>query len=736
MQRTLSDLRNHTQQLAHALALVQADQEPDEQYRSFLGEQIQILHDAMHTAATPETYRVAVVGSFKVGKSSFVNALCNVTRLVSVATNPETAAVTTLHYNERPRASIHMIKDSAWEAMRKAYIADSSDPAALRYATMLKKEKDGELMLAAQEGKEKTCISIAELEQKYLSSEGVVEQVTCDNWGDPKAQREFSKSLALFTSQASPTHFFVDQLNVYVPVPFLREGIELIDTPGLNDTDRFRVRITEQEVENVDVILFLMRSGSSYSQHDKEFITTQLRKGTLKSLVLVVTRCDQTYAEACTNAEEIEDAPPTFTEHLTKEEQRLRGQIRATLDELLNTPQLSDELREFYLRQLLDIRVYFTSVNYYSEARKTKDSAVAQRMVAQSGIEQLRTDLAVMLAQSERIVRAKETLTKAIETVLDRITRTFTARRDSVAHADNVARVRDQLTQIDAKLTAQLANFAQTLQGQVQLFRQQNQADDMLTQTQIALAISQAREVVIRDFEMTDIARHWKTRRNNGWGTLGDIQEKVANRIFPQVEQPLRVYASRFGQLLTQTRADLARLETILSAIDATSGLAKKQSLGLTTVFDQSYQAKLQELEDLVKQQRTGIASHLDNFISEEIEAQIDTARENVASEWGRGTTQRQNQHISDFYALLNRELQKALETYLRTALKDFAQTLEANAQLIYPHLKRNLHQAIEDHRKAIESNLVERNEQQKEALLGYLRGVLREVEALRGRYI
>ena len=43
----------------------------------------------------------------------------------------------------------------------------------------------------------------------------------------------------------------------------------------------------------------------------------------------------------------------------------------------------------------------------------------------------------------------------------------------------------------------------------------------------------------------------------------------------------------------------------------------------------------------------------------------------------------------------------------------------------IYPDLKHAINQTVEDHRKAIESNLVERNEHQKAALLNVLHNVL-----------
>lgn len=726
LQISLSDLRTQAQQLADLLTIAQNRHEPDERYRDFLGKQIARLHEALRDAATPESYRVAVVGSFKVGKSSFVNALCDVTRLVSVATNPETAAVTTLRYSERPYAEIYMITQGAWQIMRQAHANDPNDPAAVRYAAILKKEKDGDLVLPAKEGKAKLRTSIKALEDRFLSDEGKVEVVNCDDWTSQKTRIDFGRHISAYTSQSSPAHFFVDRLEVFVPVPFLREGIELVDTPGLDDPDRYRVRITEKLVEDVDAILFLTQSGRAYSQQDKDFIITQLRKSKLKHLMLVVTRCDETYSNACKDAEELGDDPPTFEEHLKREEQRLVGHIRATLDELLSTPKLNDELGEFYLRQLLDIKVHFTSADYYSEAKKAKDPTVAHEKLVQSGIDHLRKDLAVVLAQSERILRAKRSLADAIDHVSERTFRTFVARRDSVASEFNIERVRAQLAQIDTDLISNFTGFATRMQEQVHLFCAQNQANQVLAQAQIQLAVSQAQDIITREFEMTDIGRHWKTRRNHGWGMLSDIQHKIANRIFPQVEQALRSYATRFHTMLSRTRTDLERFEVTVSEIEATTGLEKElQPLGLTSVFDQSYQQKLNALEALVSLQRNGIISRLDDFISAEVGDNIDAARERVAAEWGRGTTVRQNTHIHDFYAFLHRELHRELEAYLRTALEKFVATLEQNADLIYPDLKHVINQTIEDHRKAIESNLAERNEHQKAVLLNALHNVL-----------
>ncbi len=67
-------------------------------YKDYLKENIDDLDNALETSKTPDYYKVAIVGRFKVGKSSFVNALTS-SKLAGVSTNPETAAISIFRYS-------------------------------------------------------------------------------------------------------------------------------------------------------------------------------------------------------------------------------------------------------------------------------------------------------------------------------------------------------------------------------------------------------------------------------------------------------------------------------------------------------------------------------------------------------------------------------------------------------------------------------------------------------------
>lgn len=186
--------------------------EKDESYKSFLNEQIKILQKALQDASTPETYKVAIIGSFKVGKSSFVNALCDTPNLASVDSNPETAAITIFRYDRDARAEVHMITREDWNAMIENYNINPSDPRAVRYKKLKELENP-------QKTKSNKPIRIAEFEKRYISLSRVIESISCKDWTDKKCRKDFANQIQKFMSRRNPIHYLVEQIVLYVPVP-------------------------------------------------------------------------------------------------------------------------------------------------------------------------------------------------------------------------------------------------------------------------------------------------------------------------------------------------------------------------------------------------------------------------------------------------------------------------------------------------------------------------------------
>jgi Dynamin family len=85
----------------------------------------------------PQDYKVAVIGRFKAGKSSFVNEVLG-RRLAGEDTSPETAAITTFRAGERVIAKIKLVDKDTRGSLKALYGKDPTDPDAHRVANWFK----------------------------------------------------------------------------------------------------------------------------------------------------------------------------------------------------------------------------------------------------------------------------------------------------------------------------------------------------------------------------------------------------------------------------------------------------------------------------------------------------------------------------------------------------------------------------------------------------------------------
>jgi tRNA U34 5-carboxymethylaminomethyl modifying GTPase MnmE/TrmE len=672
--------------------------EDEEYYRTFFEKQIADLQETLAQSQIPEEYKVAVVGSFKSGKSSFVNALCGTRGLASVNTSPETAAITVFKYGDVVRAEVQMTSKEDWESMERAFRLDPSSDHS-RYAAIHRLEHEGKL-------KSEFSTSLTELERSLIAEPGVVKRIFCADWNNKDSKRAFQEEIRHFMSKNDPQHYFVDRIEVFVPIPFL-QGIALIDTPGLNDTDQYRVRLTEEFVDDVDVILFLTNSGASYSQPDKEFITTQLRKGRIKHLVIIVTKVDETYANSLKDAEDKDEAPISFKAHIQLENKRVREQVNRTLNELLSDQNITEQQGYFFLDQLDNVPISFISSHYYRDGKENE-----------SGIPQLRQTLSKMLTQSERVVEATERLSDTYNRVYSQTRRTLLARRETLRNDVDLEVVRKQLQKIVSSLNGEFDSFRRSAHEQVESLAKRNALDQEVVQPYIQIILLAADNIILNDFQKEDLRKHWKTRRNYGWGYLHDIQNKIANGVFISLNSVLERYGKRFQATLEAMRTNLEELEKRLLELETHTYQGEMHNeLGLTRIFDEKYKADLDDLNAFMNSKKQEIVAHLDNFVSEEVREKISAVRAEVADIWGKGTTWRQDEKVEEFYAFLKGALREELKDFSERQVSDFIAILERKAQLIYPELKQHLDQAIHDHLQAVEIGLVKLNQQQKDSI-------------------
>lgn len=701
------EARDHAERLRQDLVALLEQEQPS--YRNRLQEEIDLLKSSLSQSEVPELFRIAVVGTFKTGKSSFVNKLAE-ERLAGVETNPETAAISIFRYAETPRAEVKLISMEEWMHMEELYEDAPKHPEAYRVAG-LRGFNDQMAQRKTQEGPSVDFdpVDVDQLIKDWLKPEGHVHVIETEQWESKKGKLGFRKAIREFTSSRNPLHYFVKELVVYAPVPLLRDHVELIDTPGLNDTQLYRGQLTEDLLSEVDAILFLTRSGASFSQFDKEFLVRQLRKKRLRHLRLIVTQVDTTYENALRDAREEEDDPPSFKEVRDKEEARLRSEISRTLDELLDESDLKEEEGYYYMEQLDALKIHFTSSAWFDEGK-----------VDESGIPAVGRALFEVLSENYHIKQLVDHLENTLAAVRGRLRNFFVERRSVMETEFDLSKVESNIAVLEQQLGIVMDRFQNTMTELKQTHDRDQEALIDLMDANIARMQLLAKEV-LSNYEKMDIGKHWKTRRHGYWGYLNDLGGRVADRVFPVMEMSLSKQLKPFREFIDLASVSLDGLQSQIESLEvdsAVEGLPKIEFGATKQRFMEEY---ITELQDRVATEKDGIIEVLEDFATGELKEKLSGAKNNVADIWGTGTTVRQSGLVSDFYDETGRNLTAALESFLKKRFSSFRASLSMNAESLFPKLRTSIEALLATRKQVIEEHLKVQTGEAKGRLETYL---------------
>jgi len=80
---------------------------------------------------------------------------------------------------------------------------------------------------------------------------------------------------------------------VNYPSKMLKDGIEVIDSPGLNDPDEERIGVTYRIIDSVDCVLYFLTAHQAWKKSEKEFLEKRiLSKQYLDKIIFVMTYWD------------------------------------------------------------------------------------------------------------------------------------------------------------------------------------------------------------------------------------------------------------------------------------------------------------------------------------------------------------------------------------------------------------------------------------------------------------
>lgn len=102
---------------------------------------------------------------------------------------------------------------------------------------------------------------------------------------------ELPKYVTKLTKEFEKTATTVEDATVFYPCPFCQNGVQIVDTPGLNDDERMTA-ISENVIPTLDAIVMVIVPDSPFSQSEAEFVRTKLMASDFGRLIFVVNKID------------------------------------------------------------------------------------------------------------------------------------------------------------------------------------------------------------------------------------------------------------------------------------------------------------------------------------------------------------------------------------------------------------------------------------------------------------
>lgn len=179
--------------------------------------------------------QIAIVGTIKAGKSTFINALFE-ENIASTDVTPETASLTKFRYSTKNKLEIKFYNKTEWDEL---------------WESVKKSEKENKGKVFKEEFE---SLGAENIKNDYIGASDKIEEVS--------SIEELKKKVKEYTSKTSKIHYFVKELIVYLNNENIHKNVTIVDTPGLDDVVDYRSKITRDYIKRANAVIVCVDSSS------------------------------------------------------------------------------------------------------------------------------------------------------------------------------------------------------------------------------------------------------------------------------------------------------------------------------------------------------------------------------------------------------------------------------------------------------------------------------------------
>ena len=179
--------------------------------------------------------QIAIVGTIKAGKSTFINALFE-ENIASTDVTPETASLTKFRYSTKNKLEVKFYNKTEWDEL---------------WESVKKSEEKTKTKIFRDEFESSGAENI---KNDYIGASDKIEEVS--------NIEELKKKVKEYTSKNSKIHYFVKELKVYLNNENMHKNVTIVDTPGLDDVVDYRSKITRDYIKRANAVIVCVDSSS------------------------------------------------------------------------------------------------------------------------------------------------------------------------------------------------------------------------------------------------------------------------------------------------------------------------------------------------------------------------------------------------------------------------------------------------------------------------------------------
>lgn len=248
--------------------------------------------------------QIGIVGRVKAGKSSLLNALLfDGLNILPKAATPMTAALTQISYGDNLSAEVEFFSQKDIEEIKKGHyeyteklqkLIDEKTNSAKFHEKISSKEdlQNKSRKQAQRELNSNTSLSSTYDQYERMKSSGVdIQSLKDKSTLNAKDVQSLSQQLLAYVGSEGRYMPFTKSVHIKLPQDNLH-GIQIVDTPGLNDPVQSREDRTRELLKYCDVIFIVSPSGQFLSKEDVELMDRITTKEGVTNLFVISSQID------------------------------------------------------------------------------------------------------------------------------------------------------------------------------------------------------------------------------------------------------------------------------------------------------------------------------------------------------------------------------------------------------------------------------------------------------------